>query len=225
MSMQQQLKKLREKVRSHPNSLMLICYLIMMSASSYAPGIATKQPYVFVIMLPLLILVLNIWVRKTPRDLLTALKTIRWRRLLGIVLGVILLMGWLLFISVGDTPSLSKNTANLYALMHHYWYMPLYVLFIAPCLEELTFRSSLYSVISRMLAAVVHDQLIKTIVSYIIVGLAFALIHADNLLGIYAIFSWLLQWITNRYGLKYAVITHISVNTLSLGLTLLINLV
>lgn len=61
----------------------------------------------------------------------------------------------------------------------------------------------------------INNETTIKITAYICVGIGFAMVHADNMIAVYIIFSCLLQRISNKWGLKYAIGVHIGINLLS----------
>lgn len=206
------LNKLQDKLKRHPNSMMILSYLFMMTASSFFGVVAKSYAFIFLLILPILLLILNLWIRTSLKEIWQNFKTIKWSKLVLAFLGILIVIGFFTFVSFDTTQTHSKNTFDIIKMMHQYWYMPIYVVLIAPIVEELTFRSSGYIIATRLAGAVTTNATVVKITAYFFVGIAFAVMHADNMMAIYMIFSWLLQKITNKWGLKYAIAIHIGIN-------------
>lgn len=212
--MKKNVTRLRKKLRKHPNSIMLMSYIIAISTASFFPTLAKTVPYIFILIMPTLILILNLWLRKTLKEIWYELKSTNWLKIILMVFIAAGVVAFLTFVAAEGKVE-SNNTKQIVMMLSKYWYMTPYVLVVAPILEELTFRSSLYVVVVRVIGSVIKNETTIKIAAYICVGIGFAMVHADNMMAIYIIFSCFLQWITAKWGLKYAIGIHIGMNVLS----------
>ncbi|MBU7002067.1 CPBP family intramembrane metalloprotease [Pediococcus pentosaceus] len=212
--MKKNVTRLRKKLRKHPNSIMLMSYIIAISTASFFPTLATTMPYIFILIIPILILILNLWIRKTLKEIWHDFRSTNWLKIILMVFITAGVVAFLTFVAAEGKVE-SNNSKQIVMMLSKYWYMTPYVLIVAPILEELTFRSSLYAVVVRVIGSVVQNETTIKIATYICVGIGFAMVHADNMMAIYIIFSSFLQWITAKWGLKYAIGTHIGMNAMS----------
>lgn len=116
----------------------------------------------------------------------------------------------------------SSNTERVIQTIKQYPFYVLYTIAVAPILEELVFRKSLYSVLYKWLPSWRHLT-IKMIVASLITAFIFALMHNDNSLIEYIVISLYLEALYLHYqDIRVSIIAHLTFNAVTLGILLLI---
>lgn len=117
----------------------------------------------------------------------------------------------------------SGNTITLLHLIKQQPLYYLYVLLVAPCLEELVFRQSIFWGLWHWFNS--HTRLENKAVVLIvtmIVAWLFAMVHGDGNNPEYFIVGCYLQWIYWReHDLRMAMLTHAGINLMTLGIMLI----
>lgn len=122
-----------------------------------------------------------------------------------------------------DSAVSSTNTATLSRQIMNSPAMMLMVLLIAPYLEEVVFRQSVFSGVTKWLHVHLNgaNENVCWWIAAILTGWAFGMMHEDSVLLVYVLFSIYLQWIYHRErDLRFNIVTHMGVNTLTFCLLL-----
>ena len=118
----------------------------------------------------------------------------------------------------------NQNSLIIMWIVKHYSYYLIYVILIAPPLEEIVFRHSLFKIIQKWLLS--YSVYIKPRWSWwfstILVGVCFALMHSTTQVGVsYVLLSIALQAIYHRYhNLTVNTIAHVIFNLAAVGMLL-----
>ncbi|WP_353989318.1 type II CAAX endopeptidase family protein [Pediococcus argentinicus] len=138
-------------------------------------------------------------------------KTVAW---CGIGFGLALLIQWIIsfvLILAKQNPA-SQNTEQLLTLTKM---SPIFLLAItigAPIMEEIVFRKVLFGNLNKMLGW--DKSSLGITISAIISSLAFALMHQDGHIFMYATLGLLFCWIYRKTGrIQTSMISHILMNT------------
>lgn len=96
----------------------------------------------------------------------------------------------------------SSNTGLILHMMHKQWLYMVYIVIVAPLLEEIVFRQCLYRRIDTWMTKHWPGMLHKAqfIAAALVVALFFAAMHGDTSLWEYALISLVLQGLYQRYG-------------------------
>lgn len=130
----------------------------------------------------------------------------------------------LLIVAVNHQSVQSTNTQQILKIIGAQPIYMGYVILVAPLLEELVFRQSIFRGLKRWLSRHVRwSSLVVTAIVTIVVALLFAAVHGDSSSLEYIVVSCYLQWIYWREkDLRLSMITHASINVISLGTMLLL---
>lgn len=113
----------------------------------------------------------------------------------------------------------SSNTGLILHMMHKQWLYTVYIVIVAPLLEEIVFRQCLYRRIDTWMTKHWPGMLPKAqfIVAALVVALFFAAMHGDTSLWEYALISLVLQGLYQRYGdLRVGMAAHLVFNLTTL---------
>lgn len=117
----------------------------------------------------------------------------------------------------------SVSSENTEIILENIRKQPIYVLYIigiAPIVEELIFRQSMFRLLLGFLKKL--PLKLRYIFASVIVGLMFALVHADVTIVEYLIISMYLQFIYIKEGeIKISMVTHVTMNVLTLIILLM----
>lgn len=145
--------------------------------------------------------------------------------LLYAVLAIIVEMGFMLTLTaLSQTKLESNNTGLILKLFAKQPAYLLYVCMIAPFLEELVFRQSLYRIITRWLEKHMDPskKRVLVMIASLVVAMIFAVFHNDTTLVMYMLMSLYLQWIyTKERDIRVNMLVHAWINSLTFGLMLI----
>lgn len=113
----------------------------------------------------------------------------------------------------------SSNTGFILHMMRKQWLYTVYIVLVAPLLEEIVFRQCLYRRIDTWMTKHWPGMLPKAqfIVAALVVALFFAAMHGDTSLWEYALISLVLQGLYQRYGdLRVSMAAHLVFNLTTL---------
>lgn len=113
----------------------------------------------------------------------------------------------------------SSNTGLILHMMHKQWLYTVYIVIVAPLLEEIVFRQCLYRRIDTWMTKHWPGMLPKAqfIVAALVVALFFAAMHGDTSLWEYALISLVLQGLYQRYSdLHVSMAAHLVFNLTTL---------
>lgn len=137
----------------------------------------------------------------------------------GIEIGSILLLLMLHHVSIR-----SLNTTNILNMVKQLPVFIIYVILIAPLLEELVFRQAMYERIKSWLdrhAASLNSK-VRFLAAAVCVGFIFAMVHSDSTVFEYIMISVLLQVIYHHYkDIRVSMITHLVFNLSTIFLLLI----
>lgn len=120
--------------------------------------------------------------------------------------------------------SYSSNTNQILKMIQAQPEIVLYVSLVAPFIEELVFRQSVFGLILNGLNKLFQRETKATvIIAALLTGIAFSAAHGDSVIGIYVLMSLFLQWIYwKQKDVRINMMVHASINIISL-ITLLLN--
>ena len=113
----------------------------------------------------------------------------------------------------------SSNTGLILHMMHKQWLYTVYIVIVAPLLEEIVFRQCLYRRIDTWMTKHWPGMLHKAqfIAAALVVALFFAAMHGDTSLWEYVLISLVLQGLYQRYGdLRVSMVAHLVFNLTTL---------
>lgn len=113
----------------------------------------------------------------------------------------------------------SSNTGLILQMMRKQWLYTVYIVLVAPLLEEIVFRQCLYRRIDTWMTKHWPGMLPKAqfIVAALVVALFFAAMHGDTSLWEYVLISLVLQGLYQRYGdLRVSMAAHLVFNLTTL---------
>lgn len=113
----------------------------------------------------------------------------------------------------------SSNTGLILHMMHKQWLYTVYIVIVAPLLEEIVFRQCLYRRIDTWMTKHWPGMLPKAqfIAAALVVALFFAAMHGDTSLWEYVLISLVLQGLYQRYGdLRVSMAAHLAFNLTTL---------
>ncbi|WP_295730188.1 CPBP family intramembrane glutamic endopeptidase [uncultured Limosilactobacillus sp.] len=195
--------------------LVMISYLsIFFLCSGLALPLGKVTSYIMSIAYTLLLIILGYINRKklfTKISCRTVGMGILWGLIgVGIEMGSILLVLILHHVSIR-----SLNTTNILSLVKQLPAFIIYVVFVAPLLEELVFRQSMYERIKPWfdIHAASFNSKTRFTLAAVCVGFIFAMVHSDSTVFEYIMISVLLQVIYHHYkDIRVSMITHLTFN-------------
>lgn len=113
----------------------------------------------------------------------------------------------------------SSNTGLILHMMRKQWLYTIYIVIVAPLLEEIVFRQCLYRRIDTWMTKHWPGMLPKAqfIAAALVVALFFAAMHGDTSLWEYVLISLVLQGLYQRYGdLRVSMTAHLVFNLTTL---------
>lgn len=113
----------------------------------------------------------------------------------------------------------SNNTGLILQIMCKQWLYTVYIVLVAPLLEEIVFRQCLYRRIDTWMTKHWPGMLPKAqfIAAALVVALFFAAMHGDTSLWEYVLISLVLQGLYQRYGdLRVSMAAHLVFNLTTL---------
>lgn len=206
-------------LKKKQNLVILLAYLgVYLCAELIANYLKLQNTLVFTVSMTWLLIGLLWWQRKNfslldKKQYLTMIfKSSAWAMVLLIIEITILLA---VTISIKQHMT-NQHTEMLVSLVRSQrWYI-VYLMLGAPLLEELVFRKALFELIKG------PNKVTQTF-AVIVVSLFFALIHQDKAYIGYFLFGVFLQWEYIHYqDIRYSMITHAVLNSLTLGVLLLV---
>lgn len=181
---------------------------------------------------PILTLFFDLWVRHLRfnwKKEIQELKKFAWIKALIYtltlyVINVLMVYGETM-LSGKNIPSV--NTSDLLQIGNEFNMIYIYILLIAPVLEELTFRQSLFNGLVNQLKKIdfkpFTNHKFPVIVSAWIIAFLFALVHNDVYLLSYEVVSLWLQYIYyHEKKISYAIFAHIGSNLITLFVVLFV---
>lgn len=200
-------------------SLLVICYFIIyFLAAGLELPLGKLANYLLGISYTLLLIIFGLLNRKKLFSKLS------WKNFfVGLILGLAILLAELLilfiFMVINHVHIGSLNTANVMELVKRQPVFIVYVVVIAPLLEELVFRQALfvmlYNGINKVISAKIKPRLIWWL-SALLVGIVFGMVHGDNTVLPYLLISLYLQGIYHRYkDIRVGMISHFIFNLLT----------
>lgn len=182
--------------------------------------------------IPMLILFFDIWVRDidfSRKIILEKAKEFSWLRALGYMI-VLYLMNVAVIYGEGllsGNKIASVNTSHLLKTGSVFNMLYVYILVIAPILEELTFRESLFQGVVNEFEKLNYkpftNEKFTIVVSAWIVAFLFALVHNDVYLLSYEVVSLWLQFIyIHEKKISYSIFAHVGSNLITLMMLLLV---
>lgn len=197
-------------------TIVISYYLIWLGSSLLAGKTAYLSSYTMA-GLDTIMLIAIFWCSKElkrPIDI-NLLKGIGWGLIAwGAVLLVMLGIKALTNNTVG-----SSNTGLILQMMRKQWLYTVYIVLVAPLLEEIVFRQCLYRRIDTWMTKHWPGMLPKAqfIAAALVVALFFAAMHGDTSLWEYALISLVLQGLYQRYGdLRVSMAAHLVFNLTNL---------
>ena len=200
-------------------SLLLICYFIIyFLAAGLELPLGKLANYLLGISYTLLLIIFGLLNRKKLFSKLS------WKDFfVGLILGLAILLAELLilfiFMVINHVHIGSLNTINIMALVKKQPVFMVYVILIAPLLEELVFRQALFVMFYNGIDKVISNKIKPRVIwwlSALLVGLVFGMVHGDSTILPYLLISIYLQGIYHRYkDIRVGMISHFIFNLLT----------
>ncbi len=197
-------------------TIVISYYLIWLGSSLLAGKTAYLSSYTMA-GLDTIMLIAIFWRSKElkrPIDI-NLLKGIGW----GLVAWGAVLLAMLSIKALTNNTVGSSNTGLILHMMRKQWLYTVYIVLVAPLLEEIVFRQCLYRRIDTWMTKHWPGMLPKAqfIAAALVVALFFAAMHGDTSLWEYALISLLLQGLYQRYGdLRVNMAAHLVFNLTTL---------
>jgi len=197
-------------------AIVISYYLIWLGSSLLAGKTAYLSSYTMA-GLDTIMLIAIFWRSKElkrPIDI-NLLKGIGW----GLVAWGAVLLAMLSIKALTNNRVGSSNTGLILHMMRKQWLYTVYIVLVAPLLEEIVFRQCLYRRIDTWMTKHWPGMLPKAqfIAAALVVALFFAAMHGDTSLWEYALISLLLQGLYQRYGdLRVSMAAHLFFNLTTL---------
>lgn len=197
-------------------AIVISYYLIWLGSSLLAGKTAYLSSYTMA-GLDTIMLIAIFWRSKElkrPIDI-NLLKGIGW----GLVAWGAVLLAMLSIKALTNNTVGSSNTGLILHMMRKQWLYTVYIVLVAPLLEEIVFRQCLYRRIDTWMTKHWPGMLPKAqfIAAALVVALFFAAMHGDTSLWEYALISLLLQGLYQRYGdLRVSMAAHLFFNLTTL---------
>lgn len=198
-------------------TIVISYYLIWLGSSLLAGKTAYLSSYTMA-GLDTIMLIAIFWRSKElkrPIDINHLLKGIGW----GLVAWGAVLLAMLSIKALTNNTVGSSNTGLILHMMRKQWLYTVYIVLVAPLLEEIVFRQCLYRRIDTWMTKHWPGMLPKAqfIAAALVVALFFAAMHGDTSLWEYALISLLLQGLYQRYGdLRVSMVAHLVFNLTTL---------
>lgn len=223
--------RIRRWCKVHPNRLTLGAYMLMFLLPLLFHNVF-KDMLIWYTVVPILTLFFDLWVRHLRfnwKKEIQELKKFAWIKALIYtltlyVINVLMVYGETM-LSGKNIPSV--NTSDLLQIGNEFNMIYIYILLIAPVLEELTFRQSLFNGLVNQLKKIdfkpFTNHKFPVIVSAWIIAFLFALVHNDVYLLSYEVVSLWLQYIYyHEKKISYAIFAHIGSNLITLFVVLFV---
>lgn len=196
-------------------TIVISYYLIWLGSSLLAGKTAYLSSYTMAGLDTIMLIAIFWRSKELKRPIENLLKGIGW----GLVAWGAVLLAMLSIKALTNNTVGSSNTGLILHMMRKQWLYTVYIVLVAPLLEEIVFRQCLYRRIDTWMTKHWPGMLPKAqfIAAALVVALFFAAMHGDTSLWEYALISLLLQGLYQRYGdLRVNMAAHLVFNLTTL---------
>ena len=224
------IEKITNFLKKHPNRFTTIAYLMMFVLPIMFQKILSEV-LIWYLLVPFFILMFDLWIRKFQFRWSKIWEKVRKFSYIRATVYAIVLYFINIGVTYGETffSGVRLNSKNTVSLMNTVGNVPLvflYILVIAPIIEEFTFRESFFNGLTNKFEDLDYrpftSRKLVIAISAWVVALMFALVHNDVHLISYEIVSLWLQFIyCHERKISYTICAHIGSNVITLLVLLL----